>query len=91
MVCFHMWTDFFPFCRYLMKALSRELSGEQYQNACRTLGDLATSLGSIRTQTTFKKVALLGGVEDILKAIKEVIWHAIDTCRNYTDRWWVVE
>ena len=28
-------TNLFPFCRQLMKVLQRELSGEQYQNACK--------------------------------------------------------
>ena len=61
-----------------------ELTGGQYKNACKTLEDLATSLGRIHSQSTLKKVALLGGVEEAVKAIKEIIWHAINTFRKYT-------
>ena len=39
-----------------------------------TLQGLATSFGRIRGQRTFKNIALLGGVEQPLLAMKKVIW-----------------
>ena len=57
---------FFPFCRYLIKILSRELNGRQY-NATKTLEDLAAFLGRVQSQTTFKILALLGDVEEASK------------------------
>ena len=53
-------------------------------DACNTLQTLGTSLGNIHSQTIFKRIALLSGVEKTLKTMKEVIWHAIDTFRKYT-------
>jgi len=41
--------------------------------------DSRESLGSICSQSIFKRVALLGGVEKTLKAMEEEIWHAINT------------
>ena len=66
-----------------MKLLSRKLACEESINAaCKTLSDLGASLGSIRSQTTFKRIALLGGITKTLKAMNEVIWHAIDTLES---------
>ena len=65
-----------------MKLLSRELNQTQYKSATKTLESLAASLGKIVGQ--FKKVTVLGGIEKTLKAMKEVIWNAIDTFRKYT-------
>ena len=67
-----------------MKLLSRELACDESRSAYKTLSDLGASLGSIRSQTIFKWVALLGGVEKTLKAMEEVIWHTIDTFRKFT-------
>ena len=41
--------------------------------------DLAATLGSIRSQTVFKRVALLGGIEKTLKDMKEVETKVMDT------------
>ena len=65
-----------------MKLLSRELTCQETQNACKALRDLGASLGTVRSQTTFKRIALLGGIEKTLKAMKEVIWHVIDTLES---------
>ena len=53
-----------------MMVLSRELRWGQHHNACK----MATSFNKIQVQRTFKNVALLGGVEQALMAMKEVIW-----------------
>ena len=41
--------------------------------------NLAATLGSIRSQTVFKRVALLGGIEKTLKDMKEVETKVMDT------------
>ena len=67
-----------------MKLLSRELGQKERRDVCKILENFAASLRSIHSQAIFKRVALLGGVEKTLKAMREVIWHAIDTFRKYT-------
>ena len=61
------------------------LTREENRDACKTLDNLAASLGSIRSQTTFKRVALLGGIEKTLKAMEEEIWQAIKHLSTLVD------
>ena len=47
----------------------RELLKKERRDACKILENLAASLGSIRSQAIFKRVALLGGVEKTLTVV----------------------
>ena len=62
-----------PFCRQLVKTISRHLSAAQHHQACKTLERIGREMGNIRGLRQFKNIVLLGGVEKSLMAMKEVI------------------
>ena len=62
-----------PFCRELIKTVSRELNVGDNHQACATLRTLGKGLSTIRLQRRFKSVVILGGVEKTLIAMKKVI------------------
>ena len=59
-----------PFCRQLMKTVSRQLSTGQHHQACKSLTMLAKALAHIRIQRRFKTTVLLVSMLIDVEAVK---------------------